>query len=218
MTATTCAQTCSSRATATVQARHAHNSPLVNNPPFRHRYSNPSQSTQPHATAPCGHIKDVPEEPKKDSNDGNPDQTPDSDPDPDLDPNPDPEPESDHEPEHNKGNLINSLSEAIKSLAKSVHKDLSESKVEIRDPNMFDGSDSKKLRGFLLQCKLGKDSKLTPQEHQCHFDNKLCLVCGQGGHIVTACPKAKPCTVKASLGKANGAPAESTVKASEAKN
>jgi len=66
--------------------------------------------------------------------------------------------------------------------------------------------------------KLGKDGKLTPQERQHCFDNKLCLVCGQGGHITTACPKAKPHAAKASLGKANEAPAESMVKASEAKN
>jgi len=66
--------------------------------------------------------------------------------------------------------------------------------------------------------KLGKDGKLTPQEHQCHFNNKLCLVCGQGGHIVTACLKAKPHAAKASLGKASEASAESTAKASKAKN
>ena len=48
--------------------------------------------------------------------------------------------------------------------------------------------------------------KLTPQECQCHFDKKLCLVCGQSGHIMTACLKA----TKAS--------AESLVKACEAKN
>jgi len=66
--------------------------------------------------------------------------------------------------------------------------------------------------------KLGKDGKLTPQERQHHFDNKLCLVCGQGGHIMMTCLKAKPCAAKASLGKANEAPAESMVKASKAKN
>jgi len=78
---------------------------------------------------------------------------------PDSDPDPDPEPESDHELKHNEGNLIKSLSEAIKSLTESVHKDPSKSKVKIRDPNTFDGSDSKKLRGFLLQCKLNFWSK-----------------------------------------------------------
>ena len=78
---------------------------------------------------------------------------------PDPDPNPDPKPESDPEPEYNEGNLIKSLSKGIKSLTESVHKDLSDSKVKIRDPNMFDGSDLKKLRGFLLQCKLNFWSK-----------------------------------------------------------
>ena len=91
----------------------------------------------------------MPEEPEKYSNNGDPDRTPD----------PDPEPESNREPEHNEGNLIKSLSEAIKSLAESVHKDLSEFKVKIRDPDTFDGSDLKKLRGFLLQCKLNFRSK-----------------------------------------------------------
>jgi len=95
--------------------------------------------------APHGHIEDVPKEPEKYSDNGDPDQTPDSDLDPDLDPNPDPEPESDPEPEHNEGSLIKSLSEAIKSFAESVHKDPSESKVKIRDPDTFDGSDLKKL-------------------------------------------------------------------------
>ena len=76
--------------------------------------------------------------PKKDSNDGNPDLTP------DPDPNPDPNPKSNPKSKHNEGNLIKSLSEAIKSLAESVHKDLSESKVKIRDPDTFDGSDLKK--------------------------------------------------------------------------
>jgi len=66
--------------------------------------------------------------------------------------------------------------------------------------------------------KLGEDGKLTPQEFQHHFDNKHCLVCSQGGHITTACLKAKPCAVKASLGKASEASAKSMAKASEAKN
>src|SRR5882724_6811420 len=35
--------------------------------------------------------------------------------------------------------------------------------------------------------KLSKDSKLTPQERQCHMDNKLCLFCGTAGHITKDC-------------------------------
>ena len=37
--------------------------------------------------------------------------------------------------------------------------------------------------------KLGKDRKLTPQEHQCRMDNSLCLFCGKTGHIAKECPK-----------------------------
>ena len=108
--------------------------------------------------APHGHIEDVPEEPRKDSNDSDPDWTPDSDP--DLDPDPDPDPKSDPKPGHNDGNLIKSLSKAIKNISKSVHKDPSESQAKNRDPNMFDCSDLKKqLRDFLLQWKLNFWSK-----------------------------------------------------------
>ena len=40
-----------------------------------------------------------------------------------------------------------------------------------------------------LTGKLGKDGKLTPQEHQRHMDNSLCLFCGKTGHIAKECPK-----------------------------
>ena len=40
-----------------------------------------------------------------------------------------------------------------------------------------------------LTSKLGKDGKLTPQEHQCHMDNSLCLFCGKTRHIAKECPK-----------------------------
>ena len=55
--------------------------------------------------------------------------------------------------------MIKNLSQAIKGLAESVNKDPSDSKAKIRDPDTFDGSDPKKLRGFLLQCKLNFRSK-----------------------------------------------------------
>jgi Ty3 transposon capsid-like protein len=38
--------------------------------------------------------------------------------------------------------------------------------------------------------KLGKDGKLTPQEHQCCMDGNLCLFCSKGGHMVKDCTKA----------------------------
>ena len=89
--------------------------------------------------------------------------------------------------------------------------------VKCLDPQNLD-HDTKAPKKTDILDKLGKDGKLTPQERQRCFDNKLCLVCDQGGHIATACLKAKPHTAKASLGKASEAPAESMAKASEAKN
>ena len=41
-----------------------------------------------------------------------------------------------------------------------------------------------------LASKLGKDSKLTPQERQHCFDNNLCLFCGKVGHLGKKCLKA----------------------------
>jgi hypothetical protein len=40
-----------------------------------------------------------------------------------------------------------------------------------------------------LSSKLGKDGKLTPEEHQRRFDQGLCMLCGTKGHIVKDCPK-----------------------------
>jgi len=48
-----------------------------------------------------------------------------------------------------------------------------------------------------LSSKLGKDGKLTPQEHQRHLDNKLCLFCGTAGHIAKDCPKSSSTSAKA---------------------
>ena len=43
--------------------------------------------------------------------------------------------------------------------------------------------------GLDLTGKLGKDGKLTSQEHQCHMDNSLCLFCRKTGHVAKECPK-----------------------------
>ena len=40
-----------------------------------------------------------------------------------------------------------------------------------------------------LTGKLGKDRKLTPQEHQHHMDNSLCLFCRKTGHVAKECLK-----------------------------
>ena len=40
-----------------------------------------------------------------------------------------------------------------------------------------------------LSDKLGKDGKLTAEEHKRRFDNNLCLFCGSSGHRAKECPK-----------------------------
>ena len=40
-----------------------------------------------------------------------------------------------------------------------------------------------------ISSKLGKDGKLTTEEQKHHFDNKLCMFCGNTGHMVKDCPK-----------------------------
>jgi len=50
---------------------------------------------------------------------------------------------------------MKSFIESIAKLAESVNSDKKESRqTKLCKPNTFDGSDPKKLRGFLLQCKL----------------------------------------------------------------
>ena len=44
-------------------------------------------------------------------------------------------------------------------------------------------------RKLELQGKLGKDGKLTAEEWQQHFDNKLCMFCGGPGHMAKDCNK-----------------------------
>ena len=48
-----------------------------------------------------------------------------------------------------------------------------------------------------LTRKLGKDSKLTPQERQCRMDNSLCLFCGKTGNIAKECPKSMAIAARA---------------------
>jgi hypothetical protein len=40
-----------------------------------------------------------------------------------------------------------------------------------------------------LMDKVGKDSKLTPEERKRHLDGNLCLFCGTFGHKVNECRK-----------------------------
>src|SRR5882724_8934671 len=54
-----------------------------------------------------------------------------------------------------------------------------------------------------LSLKLGKDGELTPQEHQCCLDNKLCLFCGTTGHVTKDCPKSSSASAKARVSKSD---------------
>src|SRR6185369_17741004 len=48
-----------------------------------------------------------------------------------------------------------------------------------------------------LSNKLGKDGKLTTQEHKRRLDNHLCLFCGGVGHAIKNCPKSSSSASKA---------------------
>src|SRR5882724_1442810 len=64
-------------------------------------------------------------------------------------------------------------------------------------------SEQKKSTTPDLSSKLGKDGKLTPQECQCHLDNKLCLFYGTAGHITKDCPKSSLASTKAQASKSD---------------
>jgi hypothetical protein len=74
----------------------------------------------------------------------------------------------DDEPDHNEDNGLNAqdrifmrLSKAINNLAHNNHCTSSsdDSKVKVREPDTFDGSEPRKLRTFFVQCKLNFQSK-----------------------------------------------------------
>ena len=52
-------------------------------------------------------------------------------------------------------------------------------------------SSSSKPKNLANANKLGKNSKLTPEERDRCFKLQLCLFCGNAGHKVTDCPSAK---------------------------
>ena len=64
--------------------------------------------------------------------------------------------------------------------------------------NTNSGNANQKKPNSDLSSKLRKDSKLTQQECQCHFDQNLCLFCRKGGHVMKHCSKATSSTAKGS--------------------
>ena len=55
-----------------------------------------------------------------------------------------------------------------------------------------------------LAGKLDSKGKLTPQEHQNHIANNLCLYCGASGHKASDCPHAKVAKEKAASASESG--------------
>jgi len=96
------------------------------------------------------------------------------------------------------------------SATTSTHQEAKpESKMDKKTPSALSkpqGKPAEKLKGAPpesskttpeLVGKLGKDVKLTPQEHQHCLDNSLCLFCAKPGHIAKDCSKTNSSAVKA---------------------
>jgi hypothetical protein len=143
--ATAC--TASSQLTPTVITRQTRNSPTPVTPSnCRHSPSRP-----------YAHITEDPGPPDDDDGGGRGDGGDDPDPDdiPDI-PAHTPEPV----PAHDEARVMKSFIELIAKLAESVNSDKKESRqTNLCEPDTFDGSDPKKLHGFLLQCKLNFHAK-----------------------------------------------------------
>lgn len=65
--------------------------------------------------------------------------------------------------------------------------------------------------------KTQRRSRLTPEERKRRFDNKLCLYCGDAGHVVSACPSAPKKNGKAATSQAAGSSSASTASSGNAK-
>jgi hypothetical protein len=163
-----------SRVTPTIEAWHARGaSSIPENPPFRHRHSNPS----PVSPAPRhrvvgttkGHISEVFKEPNAEppepsapgDDDGNGNPNPDPDPDPESgtmtgedDPIPNPDPNAEADGEEQVGHRLIAALERLADNGLGGGAERHGSREKLWEPNPFDGKDPKKLRGFLLQCML----------------------------------------------------------------
>ena len=98
---------------------------------------------------------------------------------------PPPKPASDQKStKHNNNN--NSSSSSQRSLeTKNDNSDCSAPRPGLRtNTNAMPASRNPELQG-----KLGKDGRLTSEERQRRFDNKLCMFCGGTGHMARDCPK-----------------------------
>ena len=69
-----------------------------------------------------------------------------------------------------------------------------------------------------LSTKLGKDGKLTQQEHQRRFEQNLCMFCGKGGHVAKDCHKAIAAKARSATTNTKSADKMSDGKSLESKN
>ena len=75
------------------------------------------------------------------------------------------------------------------SKGKSKEKDNKGKSSNNRNKSPASSSSASKSTTFNAPSHLGKDGKLTEEERQRHIKEKLCMFCGQPGHMAKDCPK-----------------------------
>ena len=125
--------------------------PLPPSPSASHRHPPPSDHPPSDHPSNDNHNPPNPGPPPPPSDPGsddNPDDNPDYNPD-------DNSSEDSDDSDDRDGRLANALSQLSRSLRKiNKPSDPKESRVKVRDPDTFDGSDPRKLRDFLVSCNL----------------------------------------------------------------
>ena len=99
------------------------------------------------------------------------------------------------------------------SKGKSKEKDNKGKSSDNKNKSSSSSSGASKLTTSDAPPHLGKDGKLTEEEHQQRIKEKLCMFCGQPGHMAKDCPKS---TLKSAKTKARVARVE-TPTAAESK-
>ena len=107
-----------------------------------------------------------------------------------------------------------STSSTSNSASKGNSSASSDSKGKTKEKENKNKSSDKSKSSSETPAHLGKDGKLTEEERQQHIKDKLCMFCGQPGHMARDCPKS---TSKSSKAKACAAKAV-TPTAAESKN
>ena len=100
------------------------------------------------------------------------------------------------------------------SKGKSKEKDNKRKGSENKSKGSSSSSSTSKSATPNAPSHLGKDGKLTEEEHQQHIKDKLCMFCGQPGHMAKDCPKS---TSKSTKTKARAAKVETPATAESKK-